>query len=210
VAVAGGPAFAGALDVLDGIRSDTAARTSQEDLIAYLIDPDKADSVGQKDSLSHLLSTAHDALQLFSDDSTMVPVYHAFAAALAAPASHPNGYNVVDSSTALLSRIAGQAMDTSGKEVCSKEIDPNGVVDIALAHLVTPMPSGSGSPGETPLEVIVEAIADVNRQTPSDTTNPLAAGDYHNITQELTSFLVAEDRGLEQLYAIVRTATEPQ
>jgi hypothetical protein len=214
-ATIGGPFFSGAMDVLDAIRRDPAARGAQEDLLAYMADPDGQDAVGQKEALEELLTTGHDIMQLLSDDTNLVPVYRVFAAAFAAPPDHPDGRNVVDSSTALLSRLAGHALDENGHEICSREVDPNGVIDIALAHLVTPIPMSGGDGGsdqqvETPLEIIADTIADVNRASPSDTTHPLVSKDYGNISNEVNGFLTDPQRGLEQFYAIVRNATEHQ
>ncbi len=218
VATLGGPTFAGAIDVMDAIRRDQGARTAQEDLLAYLADPNATDSVGQVEALTELLTTAHDFMQVTRDDTNLVPLYNVMAAAFAPPTGRPDGRNVIDASTALLSRLAGHALDPNGTEICSKEVDPNNVLDVALANLVTPMPSGTaagsdgaaGPPGETPLEVIVDTIADVNRASPSNTTDPLQSADYGNISNEVSGFLTDPERGLEQFYAIVRNATEPQ
>ena len=88
------------------------------------------------------------------------------------------------------------------------------MLDLALAHLVTPMPTGgdasASSPGITPLEVIVDTVADVNRASPSDTADPLRPPDYASISNELYGFLTDPERGIEQFYAIVRNATEPR
>lgn len=215
VASTGGPSFSGAISVLDSIRRDPDARPALENLLAYLADPKQADSVGQVEALAELLTTGHDILQVLRDDTNLTPVYQAFAAAFVPPASNPDGKNVVDATTTLLSRLAGHAYDTKGNEICSKELDPNSVLDVALAHLVTPMPSGSSdagaaATGETPLEVIVDTIADVNRASPSDTTDPLDSTDYQNIATEVDEFMTDPERGLEQFYAVVRNATEPQ
>ena len=44
---------------------------------------------------------------------------------------------------------------------------------------------------------------------PSDTADPLQPPDYANISNELDAFLTDPERGIEQFYAIVRNATEP-
>lgn len=216
VATAGGPLFAGTMDVVDALRRDAGGRAALEDLLVYLGDPKQADATGEVESLTEFLSTSHDLMQVLRDDANLVPLYKVFATAFAPPPDNPKGPSLIDATTALLTRLAGQALDASGNEICSKEIDPNSVLDIALAHLVTPMPTGTdasepgSSPGVTPLEVIVDTVADVNRQVPSDTVDPLASPDYANISTELDEFLTDPERGLDQFYAIVRNATEPQ
>jgi hypothetical protein len=216
VASAGSPLFAGAMDVTDAIRRDPTGRASLEDLLVYLGDAKQTDAAGQVESLTEFLSTSHDLLQVLRDDTNLVPIYKVFAAAFAPPPDNPQGPSVIDATTALLTRLAGHAFDGGGNEICSKEIDPNNVLDLALAHLVTPMPTGAdasagaGSPGITPLEIIVDTVADVNRASPSDGIDPLQPADYANISNELGEFLTDPERGIEQFYAIVRNATEPR
>jgi hypothetical protein len=215
VASAGGPLFAGALDIVDAIRRDGNGKAALEDLLAYLIDPNQEDATGQVESLTELLTTSHDIMQVLRDDANLVPVYQVLASAFVPPSSNPGGRSMVDASTALFARLAGQAFDAKGNEICANEIDPNNVLDVALAHLMTPMPTGTDAPqapgatGVTPFEIIVDTIADVNRAKPAN-TDPLAAPDYANISNELDEFLTDPQRGLEQFYAIVRHATEPQ
>ena len=214
VATAGGPLFAGAMDVIDALRRDPTARASLEDLLVYLGDPKQADATGQVESLTEFLSTSHDLLQVLRDDATLVPIYRVFAAAFAPPPDTPQGPSLVDATLSLLTRLAGHAVD-NGVEICAREVDPNEVLDLALAHLVTPMPTGGDAsagppPGVTPLEVIVDTVADVNRASPSNTSTVLQPPDYSNISTELDGFLTDPDRGIEQFYAIVRKATEPQ
>jgi hypothetical protein len=50
----------------------------------------------------------------------------------------------------------------------------------------------------------------VNRASPSDTTDPLQSSDYQNIATEVDEFMTDPERGLEQFYAVIRNATEPQ
>jgi hypothetical protein len=210
-----GPTFVAAMDVLDTLRRDPAARAAQEDLLQYLASPGVLDSVGQTESLTELLSSTHDILQVLEDDQNLfVPVYQVFSSAFVPPQIATDGRALTDSTTALLTRIAGRAVDANGTEICANELDPNEVVSIALSHLVTPMPlancTASGkSPciGETPLEVILDTIADVNRAPDSTSSELLRPTDYANISSELKSFFLDPQRGLEQFYAIVRQGT---
>ena len=80
-----------------------------------------------------------------------------------------------------------------------------------LLELLLEQPTASdaaGTAGVTPLEVIVDTVADVNRASPSDTTDPLQPTDYANIANELNEFMTDPQRGLDQFYTIVRNATE--
>ncbi|MGD0526122.1 MAG: hypothetical protein ABSE49_13305, partial [Polyangiaceae bacterium] len=201
----GGPTFAGAMDLNEAIRQDQTGRTSTEQLLTYLVDAGSSN-----DALAELLASSDDIIQIMSDDTNMVPFYHVMSSAMVPTATNAQGQvqrGVVDATTALLGRAAGRAYDANNVEICANELDPDGVLNIALAHLVTPMTGSNGQPTETPLEVIVDTIADVNRASPGATTK-LQGPDYANMANELSEFLLDQQRGLEQFYAIVRNGTE--
>ena len=76
------------------------------------------------------------------------------------------------------------------------------VLDVVLPRLVTPIGNG-----ESPIEVILDAIADVNRidaASPSDTV-PIDDDDYRAMMGTVEEFLPSETRGLEQFYFIVQS-----
>jgi hypothetical protein len=202
--VAGGPMFAASLDLVDAIRRNDAGRGETEKLLAYLLD-----SGSDNEALAELLSTVDDLVQVMRDDANLVPLYRVMASAMVPTSTDAQGNRqrgVVDASTALLARLAGRAYGANGAEICANELDPNAVMDVALAHLVTPMPRADGQAGQTPLEVILDTIADVNRAAPGASTK-LAGTDYANVANELSEFLLDGTRGLEQFYAIVRNGT---
>jgi hypothetical protein len=197
----GGPTFAATMDVQEAIRKDVPARTKTEKLLAYLVD-----AASSNDALAELLASADDLIQVMRDDANLVPLYHVLAAAAVPSQTDAQGNvqrGVLDSNTALLARVAGRAFDANGTEICARELDPNAVLNVALAHLVTPMTGANGQPSETPLEVILDAISDVNRAAPGDTAK-LDAQDYANAANELSEFLLDGQRGMEQFYEIVR------
>jgi hypothetical protein len=58
--------------------------------------------------------------------------------------------------------------------------------------------------GRAPLEVIFDAIADVNRQDASQpTTLPFTFEDNRLVFKNLESFMSDKDRGLERLYTVI-------
>jgi hypothetical protein len=202
----GGPLFATSTDLQDAIRADTAARTTTEAFLQYLTDPASPNA-----AVGSLLTTANDLIQVGMDDTDLVPLYHVLAAATTSWTDDHGRQrpSVIDATTAMLSRSAGRAYDAAGNEICANELDPDDVLDVVLAHAVTPMKLASGGDGETPLEVILDAIADVNRAAPG-AGGKLAPTDYASIGAELSSFLTDDQRGLEQLYAIIRQGTAGQ
>jgi hypothetical protein len=216
-----GPTFAALMDLLDTLRRNPQARAAQEDLLAYLASPTSTDSVGQVEALAEFLSSSHDLLQNLNDEQNqLTPLYQVLASAFTATPSStstsaPPAPSVIDATTALLTRLAGHAIDGNGTEICANEVDPNNVVSVALAHLVTPMmiPSCTASPqnpclSESPLEVIVDTIADVNRTADSTSDLLIAPADYQNIANEIVEFALDPQRGLEQFYQVVREGTE--
>jgi len=145
-------------------------------------------------------------MQLLDDDTNMVPLYHVIAEATAGSLHDAQG-NVVqtsllDAQSSLLSRISGRAYDADHHELCAQEVDPNQVLNVAMKNLVTPLRSADGKPRKTPLEVIMDVIADVNRVAP-ERTDRLDTADYAHVADEVSEFLLDKERGLEQFYAIV-------
>src|SRR5439155_26921957 len=93
-----------------------------------------------------------------------------------------------------------QTADTGGK--CTWQRDPNRAIGALLTGLVTPMAADQ----PTPVEVLMSAIADVNRADPSHQTK-LGGGDYGNIASEMGNFCLDDTRGLEQFYSVIRQVT---
>ena len=115
---------------------------------------------------------------------------------------------MVDAQMALLARVSGKYFDKDGKEICKREIDPNQVLAVALGNLVTPI-KDAGFKGQTPLEVIIDVIADVNRNDPTKAyEGTLNRGDYANVSNNVVDFLMNRERGLEQFYEVIRQGTK--
>jgi hypothetical protein len=205
VDVVKGPTFAAALDLLDAIRKDDDARTQLERLFSYLLD-----AASTNDALAAVLTSAADAIQAMSDDTNLVPLFKAFAPAAAASLVDAQGHiiqkSLADAQLSFLSRVNGKAFDESGSEVCGKELDPNQVLQVAMQKLVTPMTAPDGKTTQTPLEVIMDVIASVNRAAPGS-IDKLAAPDYASIADNVSDFLLNKERGMEQFYEIVRQGT---
>jgi hypothetical protein len=208
-----GPTFAATMDVLDAMRLDSNTRAQTGNLLQYLLD-----AASQNDALPNLLATTNDIIQVMKDDTNLVPLYNALATAFVATQYDAQGditqKSVIDASLALLGRASGRAYDTKGDEICSAELDPNQILTIALANVVTPMAnaSGTGTGGQlnqSPLQTIMDVIGDVNRADPSQ-TGKLAADDYANIANEVSDFMLNPINGLEQFYEIVRLGTVAQ
>lgn len=201
-----GPLMASALGVMDAIQSDPESRRETNLLMTYLLDEGS-----KNDALASLLASANDMIQILRDDENLVPLFHVLAAAVDGTKRDENGKvistSLVDAQTALLAKLSGRYFDQDGKEICSKEIDPNQVLAVALGHLVTPINDGDFK-GQTPLEVIIDVIADVNRVDPTlPYEGTLAKDDYEFVAENVVDFLTNKERGLEQFYEVIRNGT---
>lgn len=198
-----GPLFSTGMDLADVIRADPAARHELEALLQYLVDV-----ASSNDAFASMLASTADILQVLRDDKNLVPLFHVLAEAFA-PSKFDqfDVVSMVDAQTSLLSRISGRAFDTSKTEICSLELDPNQILTQVLTRLVTPMKDAMGRETQTPLEVFMDAIADLNRIDPQR-TDRLDASDYGAVTGAVTDFLIDKQRGLEQFYEIIRQGTQ--
>lgn len=200
--VVGGPTFAAVMDLIDAVRQDPNSRQELEKLVQYFM---SASSPG--DVRASAMTAAVDVLQILNDDPNLTPLYHAGAGVLGGPVLDDHGKVVrrglADAGIEALARIFAAAHDPQGEEVCSMEIDPNQAIDSVLSSLVTPMSATQA----TPLEVLSDVAADVNRAYPGSPLK-LDGADYANIANEISEFCLDPGRGLEQVYAVVRAATE--
>jgi hypothetical protein len=196
-----GPSYAAVIDLIDSLRQDTNARTELELMLGYLID----DGSGN-DARVGTLTAASDLLQVLEDDTNLQPVEQVLALSAAAPVLDDNGNVVrrglVDAGVRVLSRMFEEEPGAAG--ACWATRDPNRV----LGHLMTNMVTSTSATTAAPFETISDVIADVNRTDPSQQTK-LAGGDYGNIANETSEFVLDPTTGLEQVYAIVRQATQP-
>lgn len=184
-----GPLVAALVDLLEAIRSDEPARRATGRFLTHLLS-----DVGTGEGLVGTLASLNDVLQVMSDEEKLYPVLRAASIALQ-PVEGP---------------VAGCAERTIRllKALTDDAYDEYHVLDHVLRNLVTPMPDGSGAPQLSPLEVMMDVIADVHRLDASS-EEPLAEADYAAIMGTVRDFLVDETRGLEQIYAIVRRRQRP-
>ncbi len=197
-----GPLFAASIDLLEAIRSNDAARVELEQLTQYLLGP------GTPDAQQATLTAIHDVLQLFSDDANLTPLWNALAEGTGATLTDDGGKvarrSTADAFVEMLARVLARAYDAHGNEICIDEIDPNRTFAAVLSNLVTP----ASATNLSPIEVLIDAIADINRANPGVAfTTKLDGGDYASIGAELSDFLENKQSGLEQVYDVIREAT---
>ncbi len=203
-----GPLMSNGLDMADAIRTDPEGRRQLGILLQYLLD-----AASKNDALASMLASTNDLVQLLRDDENLVPLFHVLASAAEATEKDKDGKvkkSLADAQMALLAKISGKYVNKDGKEICSREIDPNQVLAQALGNLVTPIHDGDFK-GQAPLEVIIDVIADVNRADPTQAyEGTLEKKDYASVTQNVVEFLTDKERGLEQFYEVIRQGTKTQ
>jgi len=192
---------------MNAVRADQEGRVQMEKLMQYLLD-----AASKNEALASILACSNDIVQILRDDDNLVPLFHVLASAMDASKVDDKGRvtqkSMVDAQMALLARVSGRYFDKDNVEICKREIDPNQVLAVALGNLVTPINDGSFK-GQTPLEVIIDVIADVNRKDPTQTyEGTLNRSDYSSVSANVVDFLVNKERGLEQFYEVIRQGTQ--
>jgi hypothetical protein len=200
------PILSAGFDLLEQLRRDDGARIELERLVEYLSGTNDED-----DKSAALLVSGSDMLQLLGDETRLVPFLRSISEVTAGTtggtASGGPATSAIDSLLSLLSRVSKRAYDAEGREQCHREIDPNQILVRLLRNAFTSS-GDENSATETPIEVLADTLAEVNRAVPAD-TGRLRAFDYASIADNMAEFLLDDERGLEQLYAIMRQGTAP-
>lgn len=92
-----------------------------------------------------------------------------------------------------------------------KRLDPaEGDERSTLTKLLGELVKEHGTGGETPLEVIFDTIAEVNRAAPgADEGKPLNAADLRAVLRDSRDFLSSKRHGIERLYDIIQARELP-
>jgi len=178
-----GPMFAALMDVQEQLRADEGARKGTENLLLHILT-----GGGQSDDLQATLASFADILQILQADSELSPIMQAIAPMMN-PAKDPDGAGCADAMIRVLEALTDD------------KFDPYHVMDHMLPAVVTPMDGGND---RAPLEIFMDAIADIHRIDAED-DGPLEAPDYGTIMTNMHDFMASKTRGLEQFYFIVQS-----
>jgi hypothetical protein len=185
-----GPIVGGLVNLLDRIQGDPEARDALIALLAYVVDEASAN-----EAFLATLYAGVDVLQVFGDDTDIVPLAHALAGALA-----PNARDLaLGRATGAPNVSEGVASDALGLVRELQGIDTRHVLPTLLANLVA-FPTGSD---EAPLETILDVMSEVNRAHPG-AGGDYDVPDYHEALSQTTGFMLDERRGMERLYQVVQ------
>ena len=184
----GGPLTTAALSLFRALATDTPARDAVMGLLGHLLSEDT-------DAYVTTLVALHDLLQVLDDDDNLRPLGRVLATALA-----PDVLTAIESGSALggESSLAEASIELL-REVAA--VDTDDTLSELLARTVAPR---SETDVSTPLDVLLDVIAEVNRSEPHARTTYRAA-DHTVLFHEVSDFLLDPERGLERLYAVVRS-----
>ncbi|MAQ19456.1 MAG: hypothetical protein CMN30_32235 [Sandaracinus sp.] len=185
------------LRLLDAMRQDDAAIDELSGITRYLMDED-ADA----DAFDNTMLATADLLQLLEDDTNLDPLLHALSAGVSPDArALIEAGGAVDGSDLSGEGSALDAVITLLQDVA--DLDDRETMPVILRNLVS-LPPETG--GETPLEVLVDVVAEVNRARPGDGT-PMLADDHEAVLQSTHEYLSDEYRGLERIFDVVQHRT---
>jgi hypothetical protein len=177
------PLFAALVDLTEKLRQDENGRRATERYLQYLMQ-----SASDGDTLQATLASMVDVMQILTDDAKLTPIIQ--SAAVAAKPRSDSEPGCADRTIRALSALSND------------QYDPYHVLDPVLRNLVTPIDDGGG-PALSPIEIFIDAIADIHRADPS-VTDPLGPADYALIMDTVRDFMTDKNRGLEQFYSIIQ------
>ncbi|MEZ4323983.1 MAG: hypothetical protein R3B40_02130 [Polyangiales bacterium] len=186
-----GPLAVALLGLFDALASDTAARDAVLGLLQHLLSEDAALAGGYATTLVAL----SDLLQVLDDDDHLRPLGRVLATALA-----PNVLEALETGAAV--ELTGSVSDqtvTLLRDVAQLDTDDT------LSELLGRTVAARGPTDEsTPLDTLMEVIAEVNRTAPHTRTT-FRAADHGVLLHEVGDFLLDPERGLERLYRVVQS-----
>ncbi|MFT5357391.1 MAG: hypothetical protein ACI9KE_004626, partial [Polyangiales bacterium] len=187
------PLGASSLRFLQAVQDDAETTEELSRFLGYMV---REDSFG--DAWRDVLLAVGDMLQVQGDEEAFLPLLHFFAEALA-----PGILDQIATAPSLrLSDIQSEGSVLDATMLLMRranEVDEDDALSTLLANLVT-LPEGES---ETPIEVLIDAMAEIYRVDPG-AGGPLFRDDYGVILDNATEFLSDEDHGLERIYRVVQ------
>lgn len=183
-----GPVIGGVVRLLDAVDQDPAARDTLLGLLSELMNEAQS-----PEGTAATLYAASDLLALLDDDQNVIPMLNTLSVALSTNAEAVvAGGGTVQADDSVAARTIDLLARTSA-------LDTTGVLSRVLANAATHPSTGSPI---TPVEALMDAIAEVNRTDPG-VGGPVATEDVTAILASLIEFLTSTERGLERLYAVI-------
>ncbi|MET0283206.1 MAG: hypothetical protein ABW352_02000 [Polyangiales bacterium] len=195
------PLAARGMDLFDKFWESKAAGDEVALLTEYLLDEDKNPEI-----FNDLIVTLADTLEFFDKDPDLTPAIRFVSLALSLDAldvvnnggetpdvDEGTAYRFLEVTRAITQVDEGPDLSTLGK---------------LLRNAVLPM-DGDLS-GKSPLEVVIDLVADANRIEPDqDTSVTLTPDDNQRVYDQINQFLSDTDVGLERLYQVIENRELP-
>jgi len=165
-----------------------------------------ASKSGDNDAFDSTLLASHDMLQLLENTENTAPIMRFFSQAIA-----PNAVQVADTGSGELKIEEGAIEKTLALLRAPRKLEPktDGRAS-TLTKLLREMVHVTGPNGASPLEIIIDTIAEVNRAAPGkDNGKALDAADLRSVLDESQQFLSSNRHGLERLYDIAQSRSLP-
>lgn len=181
------------LQLLDGLWDTPAAADEFAALTAYLLD-----ARAHPQAFSDLLTSSADLLTFLDTEPNLGPVVR-FAALGMAPDAPEALAQARAPDVAAGAVLAGLSV---AHGVAAITQDPTTISPLSrlLSNAVQPM-----ADGKTPLGVLFDAAADVNRADPSSPTeSTYTADDFVAAFTQVRDFMADPERGLERLYQVIQ------
>ncbi len=186
---------AASMAFLEAVQRDEPAKEELAGMMQYLMS--EASGFDAFDTM--VVSTA-DLMQVLEDDLNLVPLLHVLSEGMVPGVRDvaAAGGNVDPATLSLSGSALDETMDLMR---AMADIDDRHTLPAILSNLVTLPESGRG---ETPLETILDVVAEVNRVDPGLGTS-LRSDDHRAVLTTAHEFLTDQDRGLERIYNVIQS-----
>ncbi|MBZ0116833.1 MAG: hypothetical protein K8H88_07560, partial [Sandaracinaceae bacterium] len=184
------PLGAALMRFLAAIDADPEARSALSRLMAYLVDEASAN-----DAFASTLYGLTDAMMVLEDEDNLLPILHALADGMA-----PNARGVVAGTDPALDTEASAIRDLLELTSEIRDLDTQRTLPRILQNAAALPETGDEI---TPIEVLIDVIAEVNRAAPG-AGGTMSADDYRAAFGQTVDFMTDERRGMERLYDVIQ------
>lgn len=182
---------------LEAINDDEAAEAEISALAEYLMN-----EASDADAFDTTVLATADLLQVLDDEDNLDPIYHALSEGIVPGVRERVAMGGTVRPEDL--DVTGSALDetlTLVREIAA--VDDQRTLTAILSNAVS-LPEGTLA--ETPLETLIDVLAEINRVEPNS-GGPMRADDHRDVLNTATEFMLDEDRGLERIFDVVQNRT---
>ncbi|MEM9195940.1 MAG: hypothetical protein AAGF12_42630, partial [Myxococcota bacterium] len=187
------PVIAALIRFLDAVSQDEEARRVLVNLLGYLVDV-----ASENDAFQSTLYGLADALMVVEDDDNLIPLLQGFAPAIAPNIDAALGDGIRPDLD------GGATLDLLDLLRDIEAVDDGQTLERILENSVSVSSAADvGEAQATPLEVVIDVLAEVNRVTPNE-GGSLRDPDYRAVFGQTVDFVRDEDHGLERLHEVLQ------